>query len=1264
MFLFTVLALSLKASDKKFEILVQRALQNTQDNKLKDSSDAVLKPGTYKFGDLIVDITRPLTSPTTPEIRGYATDTEYVAIVSDKDFTNDHVMVDPVDQKLYSLEENVVSDEKVRIYTKKELNPLMVFSRIQSHLKTTDTCVYDDKLECAKKIDMNWNDGPIMSPLLANNNLIKAGFGGTASFNIEAFIDISIKSFAFKLNLHADAEVGARLQVQKTINIAKKVIFDKTFNLLNGLTSITILGFSIGLTLEVNPVISLEEIRIEFGKEIDYYKGYKISVDKSYKLTTRGITESKWIVKSSPVSSEFTLKEELTEYFSTITLYVTPKASLDIKLAIELGDDEVTFISVCLNIDVPIKFGLDIKKCSMPYLLGGAGIDISATFKFGGVSVFGWDLADPYETTLNIYHYETGDHCLLDPLLAVKEKDPSYITSGTATEKDNLVGIYYFPESEISYDLWVTITDNTDEAQNIIKSALYNVKVKDNKAVSFSFVNLDKNMDANLKIDRVISGSSENIFNKAVSSIELSYEFIPDYNSFSVSKFPAKHIEAGKMIEYDQSVQALIFKAIPGKSYIPIIFHQDLTFAQENTYFPDYKNGLKQITGILNMDGEKTLKITIKSIKLIEALKRIRIYEDIYSGDAEILTIDTSSLIKGPTYTGKFLKLEKASLFVKPKTNIAIEFFKSKYDSKSSNIDLRENPITGNIEDKVFTTDYGTVVAIFEKVDSSEVGVLYSRPESFIISPIYSLISYEDDDFWNEIPHYHMFSNLKIDIEDKYIDIVEEFVDIPDHYTGFVVLRCPGFTVLSKDSEEVSDGVFIVKISDEIMNHVVSTENIHIPCRRKDQTITETKVEVYGPFKLNSNGKGLCDETATISMENGDYSKIGCVFNDEEYGIVEKSNNELDQSYNRILEVGGVKVLQNFVYRHTSDTSQSLLTVYKNKYVIPNTDSSATFTIEGTKINEWNKNVDISYVDEKYDIKCFQNNIEVTPSSNVFSINPNMPFTFSKYCKTADQPYCIQSMNLKGSSQAQNWFTVLKYPTEDGIIPLDQTIELGEGSKLDLVTNLGDISFSKVSNGIVETSVYSSIAELNVYVSDVDSNTKKVCYKHGTESIPIKRKTLFDDPYKYLIDMGFDVTKENFNPGNVLIDENGCLAVKSYHLNEISKNNVSSLSGISDFISSVKVEGEGEGHIQSHVQSHIQSHISVASLPINNTGGENAEEGDTDGKLGASGIAGIAIGVIIVVAAVIFAIIWFVVLPLKRNNEQSDDSEKMPIEEI
>lgn len=130
------------------------------------------------------------------------------------------------------------------------------------------------------------------------------------------------------------------------------------------------------------------------------------------------------------------------------------------------------------------------------------------------------------------------------------------------------------------------------------------------------------------------------------------------------------------------------------------------------------------------------------------------------------------------------------------------------------------------------------------------------------------------------------------------------------------------------------------------------------------------------------------------------------------------------------------------------------------------------------------------------------------------------------------------------------------------------------------------------------------------------------------------------------MDIGFDVIYENINSENAFIDD-GCLVAKSYLLRDINKNNVSSLSGISDFISSVNVDIEGRG----------QDLILSISRPINNDEGENAWT---------SGIAGIAIFIIIVVAESIFVIAeesekWTVKWWESNMNSKS---EKMPVEDI
>ncbi|OHT00248.1 hypothetical protein TRFO_33124 [Tritrichomonas foetus] len=280
------------------------------------------------------------------------------------------------------------------------------------------------------------------------------------------------------------------------------------------------------------------------------------------------------------------------------------------------------------------------------------------------------------------------------------------------------------------------------------------------------------------------------------------------------------------------------------------------------------------------------------------------------------------------------------------------------------------------------------------------------------------------------------------------------------------------------------------------------------------------------------------------------------------------------------------------------------------------------------------------------------------------------------------------------TDQSGKWFTVITYPDENGIIPVETNSELGRGFKYDIVANHESVDFSKISVGLVSTKIYSSTStisrnlKINIQKGSVVRPPLKyfkynksikagnegnplfytnICYTLGEDRIPVKRSLYISNPIIYAVQMGFNVKEADFNPDNIELDSNGCLSVYEYKLETPNKAKILELTGINDFVkgSEVSVTGEYETPI-TLPEPEIPDYSKGDNDPSNDenisandsSSGNGPNDNNTDEpKSNAAVIAGSVVAVIVVLGIVIGLLVFFLVIKKKKERSTSSSDE-------
>ncbi|OHS97666.1 hypothetical protein TRFO_36094 [Tritrichomonas foetus] len=600
--------------------VIQKALFDADSKKNRNNEDfeKEMLPGTYVIGQWIIELAHPLTGPTAREIQGYSTSQNYYAIVVDKSKIYDSatVITDPVEQKYYILEEEIrkvelesdmANGREIRVFNKKEIDKMQVFTRVQMNSRFEVKANEQDELceiglsgvDCTKSFSYQWdeaNDQPQLKDYL--NGKLQAGVGVISSFTFDVDMDLYWAGFYLKAEIGARLEAGALIEIPAEIEIGSVKLFEQAFNLLNGLTSLSLFGTSIGLTLKIGVAASIKDIKITFGKPIRYYKGYEITVSKVYTLSSEtGFEQSKWITSVNPKNDEFNLKSAVDNLLTEIMLRASPTLSLSLTLAVEWGSPFAS-IGVRLDFSVPMSFGLDFATCSMPYVAGSIGLSLDAVLNIPEIKLSKFTIFDGYKQSYNIFSVDSGTMCLYDPNLNVEEKENSYISK--IFDTDNLI---YFECTAGSSNVNLNLIVQVDTNEGSLKRDLMYLQVKPNNQVQFSYITLDKNLDPKITvyIQNWGAGSSvetKQIFQKNLGQIseteDISSSELEAYCKLKLIKIQSKDVDFGKYIDQDTNVKAITFKAKTsstsiGEKYIPISFNDKIT-VQETYYYPVYQN--------------------------------------------------------------------------------------------------------------------------------------------------------------------------------------------------------------------------------------------------------------------------------------------------------------------------------------------------------------------------------------------------------------------------------------------------------------------------------------------------------------------------------------------------------------------------------------------------------------------------------------------------------------------------------------------------
>lgn len=379
------LALTKEEIPFKFKYLTDKAIEKSKTKIPKEERYEKSLPGYYSFPNVNFVLKNTLVSHKSTDIKGFAVEDEYLAIVKRKSFNldNNFIFIDSSNQRFYEVKDIIFSDDQINIYSTSEKTIFDVMTNFNYHSKTTK--------DYFPQIYVNWEKqtrNPILHQIKLTDSRASIGCRGTFSIDLA----VSFKSLS---DIYIRATFGIDVTVSSEIELN-----EGSFEQLNELSlfeteTINLEEFEYkfefrGIEFEIKPSIKGEGklINNPFGdieETIVIEKSYQITGTKTIEITNYATVDSKWKLQVSsgpesaalgdqsylPEKAEFRITPELTFYYSIDIIYGNNKTTLDCGLIVP----------------VEFNFQADLTKYLPPSFEGEIKSEISSFYNFDQMSI-------------------------------------------------------------------------------------------------------------------------------------------------------------------------------------------------------------------------------------------------------------------------------------------------------------------------------------------------------------------------------------------------------------------------------------------------------------------------------------------------------------------------------------------------------------------------------------------------------------------------------------------------------------------------------------------------------------------------------------------------------------------------------------------------------------------------------------------------------------------------------------------------------------
>ena len=403
---------------EQFRALAEKALHNSTFKVPKKLREETKYPGYYEFGSAHFTLHKILSSSQTNDIKGYAIENNYAAIVKRKKFSieDGFALIDISTQEFYSMEKVVASDDKINIYKVTPIDMFYVFSDIEYKTRTP-------KISYSQ--NFHWNED-FNRPRLRSFRYCSAGAGAYFKASAHARVRFrSIKKAEINVDVSLIGKIGAEVIVERGDHIKYENI--KIFDDMD--IPIPGLGFSfrfLGLKFEFGLFLTfggaLKDFERNLRVDIDYFKGYQFTAKRYICIKRHGTSDSGWQTDFSPIPSG-NMVEGFSQYLESNYIKGTIQLNQGIKLKAVVASIISTELSFGILESFQFDFGFNPLACPFPYLYGRFELPFKSYYSFSGITIgiklFGKRLKcrllkPKYKEHFLFHLIKTRKYCLFD----------------------------------------------------------------------------------------------------------------------------------------------------------------------------------------------------------------------------------------------------------------------------------------------------------------------------------------------------------------------------------------------------------------------------------------------------------------------------------------------------------------------------------------------------------------------------------------------------------------------------------------------------------------------------------------------------------------------------------------------------------------------------------------------------------------------------------------------------------------------------------
>ncbi|KAK8839405.1 hypothetical protein M9Y10_031754 [Tritrichomonas musculus] len=472
MFALFLLILQIKGeASATFYDLISRAIANSKTKIPQSEREDIALPGIYHFNNVHFRLKQVLITPKTKDIKGYAVEDNYLAVVKRKifDLPEEFVFVDSTTKYIYKMRELVFSDDNINIYQTRELGLFDLITDINYHAKTPK----DEPI----LIDYNWdkdNNIPYVQDFPGETRF-RCGIGAYGNLSVDTNITVkTYNEYSFLSNLDIDFKITARfelLYLKSTLKDSDVPLFQIDPIPLPELEcKFTFKGLEFNIKPSVNINGSFDSIDALFPGAVEIQRGYHISGQKYTEFTPYTTIDSKWTLELYQLPQISTVESiDDSEEYSKFNANPTFNFFLALDIDFSQGKSR---LETGLQVPFDFSFKGNFTMCMYPYLYGNIYIPIKQFYDFQPIVISFMSsngkqnktLIDHRSSITNVTIIETRQFCL-DAERNIIERNPrfnEYYESNSYFVENREFSLETKKDGVHNYQIAVSISDSNN----------------------------------------------------------------------------------------------------------------------------------------------------------------------------------------------------------------------------------------------------------------------------------------------------------------------------------------------------------------------------------------------------------------------------------------------------------------------------------------------------------------------------------------------------------------------------------------------------------------------------------------------------------------------------------------------------------------------------------------------------------------------------------------------------------------------------------